>query len=315
MARAARWATGRSVGLALSSGGSKAVAHLGVLRALAGAGIEIDACTGSSGGRRSRRLALRSASPRTGKWSACSISPKATSWRHLDFNFPPRTALFKGRRLRSLFGEWGGDLTFADAVIPLWMVAADVATGAEIVIDEGLIADALRASMSVPGAFDPWWLGDRLLIDGAVVNPLPTNVLRDAGVGIVIASNVAGQASEIVLNQRLPGLLQVIGRMINAMEREVIRNLLPLADVVIRPRVEASSTFDFGSIDEFVKHGVDAANDRILDVLALLSAAGAAERAAFPVTLHAAGNREGPIACVHLRLCWLLSWPPSSWQE
>jgi len=273
LGRAARWSTGRSVGLALSSGGSKTVAHLGVIRALRDAGVEVDACAGSSGG------ALAATGVATGQSGERLLEcvhglAKATSWRHLDFNVPPRTALFKGRRLRALFGEWAGDRTFATTAIPLWVVAADVATGAEVIIDEGLLADALRASMSLPGAFDPWRMGDRLLLDGAIVNPLPTNVLRDAGVGIVVASNVAGQATEIDVDGRPPGMMQVIGRMINAMEREVIRSLLPLSDVVIRPRVRAASTFDFSNVDDLIAKGFEAANDRLPDIQALLSFSG-----------------------------------------
>lgn len=273
LARAARWAIGRSVGLALSSGGSKTVAHLGVIRALRAAGIEVDACAGSSGGALAA-TGVAMAQPDELMVECVHGLAKATSWRHLDFNVPPRTALFKGRRLRALFGEWAGERTFADTVIPLWVLAADLATGAEVVIDEGLLADGLRASMSVPGAFDAWRIGDRLLIDGAVVNPLPTNVLRDAGVGIVLASNVAGQASEIDVNGRAPGMTQVIGRMINAMEREVIRSLLPLADVVIRPRVRAANTFDFGNVEQFIDEGVEATNDRLPDIRGLLAVSG-----------------------------------------
>ncbi|MEY2426541.1 MAG: hypothetical protein QOI61_2113, partial [Actinomycetota bacterium] len=113
----------------------------------------------------------------------------------------------------------------------------------------------------------------RLVMDGAIANPLPTDVLRAAGVGIVIASNVAGQASQIEVNGRLPGLGQIIGRVLNTMERERIKGLLPLADVVIRPRVTAASTFDFSDVAGVLEAGADAAKARMGDIRALLAAA------------------------------------------
>jgi NTE family protein len=135
------------------------------------------------------------------------------------------------------------------------------------------VADAIRASMSVPGAFDPWRVNGNLLIDGAVVNPLPTDVLRAAGVGIVIASNVAGQTVTIDVDERVPGLGQIMGRMLNATERQVIRNLVPLADIVIRPIVNTSNTFDFSNIEGAVEAGEVAARERLDEVKALLRAA------------------------------------------
>ncbi|MEY2418700.1 MAG: hypothetical protein QOG90_1380, partial [Actinomycetota bacterium] len=123
------------------------------------------------------------------------------------------------------------------------------------------------------GAFDPWRVGDKVLIDGAVANPLPTDVLREAGVGIVIASNVAGQATELEVEGRLPGLGQIMTRVLNTMERERIRGLLPLADVVIRPRVKASNTFDFGNNEGVIEAGAKAAAARVDDIRSLLAAA------------------------------------------
>ena len=149
-------------------------------------------------------------------------------FRRIDFNFLPRSALFKGVRLRNQFHAWSEGATFADTLIPCWMVATDVALGAEVVIDRGPLADGVRASMSIPGAMNPWPIGDRRCIDGAVVNPMPASVLRDAGLRLVIGSNVAGQELPA---ERDPHLLQIMSRMVNSMEREMIKAQLPLVDV------------------------------------------------------------------------------------
>lgn len=270
--RAVRWASGRAVGLALSSGGSKAVAHIGVVGELREAGVEVDAVAGSSGG------AIAAAGVAFDK--GLEVAPawvgdlaRATRLARLDLNIPPRTAVAKGRRLRKVFTTWGIGPRIEDASIPLWLVGSDVATGESVVMREGDLADAMRASLSVPIAFDPWPVGDRLVMDGAVANPLPTDVLRAGGVGIVLASNVAGQDSIIPTNGRLPGVGQLFGRVLNAMERERIKTLLPLADVVIRPNLSRSATFDFSDVDGFIAAGAQAARDRLADVRSLLAAA------------------------------------------
>lgn len=271
--RCARWVSGRAVGLALSSGGSKCLAHIGVLRVLAEAGVEIDAVAGTSGGALVG-AALAFAIPEAQLLAWVRELADNLRFRRFDINLLPRSALFKGVKLRNLFDTWIDGRSFADARIPLWLVAADVATGEEVVISEGPVADGVRASMSIPGVFNPWLHGQRHLIDGAVVNPLPASVLRDAGLRFVIGSTVAGQ--EILgteAGQRSPHLLQIMSRMISSMEREMIKAQLPLVDVVIRPQVYAASSFDFSHADGFVGEGERAARAQLVEVKALAEAA------------------------------------------
>jgi NTE family protein len=271
--RCARWVSGRAVGLALSSGGSKCVAHIGVLRVLAEAGVEIDAVAGTSGGALvGAGFAFAIPEPQLLTWVA--ELARNTRFRRFDVNLVPRSALFKGARLRQLFDSWIEGRSFADARIPLSAVAADVASGEEVVIAEGPVADGVRASMSIPGALNPWPHGGRYLVDGAVVNPLPASVLRDAGVRYVIGSTVAGQEIRGGPGaDRSPHLLQIMSRMLSSMEREMIKAQLPLVDVVIRPEVYATSSFDFSRVDAFVAEGERAARAQLVDIKALAEAA------------------------------------------
>lgn len=271
--RCARWVSGRAVGLALSSGGSKCVAHIGVLRVLREAGVEIDAVAGTSGGALvAAGLAFAVPEPQLLTW--VRELARNTRFRRFDVNLLPRSALFKGVKLRNLFDGWIDGRTFADGRIPLWAVATDVETGQEVVIADGPVADGLRASMSIPGVFNPWSHGGRHLIDGAVVNPLPASVLRDAGLRFVIGSTVAGQEIPAAPGgDRTPHLLQIMSRMISSMEREMIKAQLPLVDVVIRPQVYAASSFDFSQTDGFVAEGERAARAQLVDIKALAEAA------------------------------------------
>ena len=271
--RVARWVSGRAVGLALSSGGSKCLAHIGVLRVLQEQGIEIDAVAGTSGGALvAAGLTFGIPEERMMAWAG--ELARATQLRRFDVNAVPRSGLFKGVRLHTLFNTWTGGKTFEDGAIPLWTVATDADSGEEVVIGDGPVADAIRASMSVPGVLNPWPHRGRMLIDGAVVNPMPARVLRDAGLHFVIGSNVAGQESarRPTGSNRPPNLLQLIAGMRNSMEREMIKAQIPLVDVMIRPELPSLSTFDFSQVDLFTREGERAARARLADVKELLGA-------------------------------------------
>ena len=264
--RVARWIRGQAIGLVLSSGGSKTVAHIGVIRVLREMGITVDAIAGASGG-----AAIAAA-------FACGLNERemvdrvhalarCLQFRRFDFNLMPRTALSKGLRLRALLNTLYAGRCFVDTEIPLCLVAADLDTGKEVLIDTGSLADGVRASLSMPVFFDPWPRDDLLLIDGAVVNPLPASVLRSAGVSFVIGSNVAGQ--DMTLRRsgdtRRPNAIQTVARMMNSMEREMLKTQVPLVDLMIRPVVSAGYSFDFSGVDRLIAEGDRAARARLAD--------------------------------------------------
>ena len=255
-AAAARRVSGRAVGVAFSSGGSKTVAHAGVVAALHERGVRIDAVAGSSGGALVAAGLAAGASPTQiiDYTRQLALQLRRRKW---DVHIVPRTGLMKGRRLYELFERWFEGREFSDLSIPLLVVASDVLTGEEVVISKGSVASALRASLSIPAAFDPWRHDGRLLIDGGVTNPLPAGPLRQAGFERIIASNVAGKDVDMTAKpgDKLPSILMVLLRTINLMEAEAIKAHIPLADIVIRPVVKASSSFDFSSLDLFVAEG------------------------------------------------------------
>ena len=172
---------------------------------------------------------------------------------------PPRDALFSGTGPLGLFRAWHGDRRIERCELPLYIIAADLATGAEVVLDRGSIADVLRASMSIPGVLEPPRWHDRFLVDGGIVSPLPARVLRDAGIQWVIGSNVAGQESNLGNEVRPPHLVETMGRMLSTMERSLLSNQIALLDVHIRPVVRAANSFDFSNPDPLFAEGVRAA--------------------------------------------------------
>ena len=257
--RAIRWLTGNAVGLALSSGGSKTVAHIGVLAALGDAGVPIDAITGSSGGAAFAAGYLSDGSIEELTIGAGRLG-QVLNGRRFEVAVLPRVADAKGERVRALLDELWGEETFETAPIPAAFMATDLASGEAVALRSGPLSDAVRASMAIPALLSPWRIGDRWLTDGAVVEPVPVRPLREMGVGTVIAATVAGRGNRAggtkeITEDKAPGVLQVLSSVINASEAARAAAAITGADVVIAPEVDAASSFDFTDLDDKVAAG------------------------------------------------------------
>jgi NTE family protein len=174
------------IGLALGSGIARGWAHIGVLRALDKAGIEVDIVAGTSAG------ALVGAAYVTGKldmfedWARSFTKAKMVSY--LDFS-GAGGGVIRGQRLVALISKYFKGLDMKDTDRPFVTVATDLVTGHEAWLRHGKLTDNVRASFSVPGIFPPVWL-DRWLVDGALVNPVPVSVCQALGARMTIAVNL-----------------------------------------------------------------------------------------------------------------------------
>jgi len=274
LARAARRLTGRTVGLALSSGGSRGVAHLGVLKVLMENNIPIDLVAGTSAGALFGVLYAQG-------WNIEQLVgfvdelKAATSLKNWDFNFPPRTALVKGKIARNkLIAKWVNHKNFEDLPTPIFMVAADAYTGEEIVFDSGPLADAIRASLSIPVVAEPWHYQGRYFLDGGIVNPLPASVLRERGADIVIASSVVQPLAQSYRGStdKMPNIMQTVFNIYSAMEAEVISKQLPLIDVLIQNNVSANHSLDFEQAGALVTVGEESARQMLPHIQKALTA-------------------------------------------
>jgi NTE family protein len=245
--RTARKITHRVVGLALSSGGARGIAHIGVLETLEKYNIPVDMIAGTSAG------SLFGGLYASGKSVAEIASFAKNLIKQIEFTSGlwdpkfrlPWDGLLKGNAtLKYLTRQFDG-ATFADMGIPFFVVAADVLTGDEVVFDSGPIAEAVRASIGMIGVFSPYRLGDRYLIDGGAVNPVPASVLADQGANIIIASSVIPSFEEEralkssgFRGKKQPNFLGVLSNMMSIMEREIVKTRMNPVDVLIRPKVE-----------------------------------------------------------------------------
>ena len=182
------------VGLALSGGTFRGMAHIGVLKALEEESIPIDMISGTSAG------ALAGACYAKERNAAILEELMlGLDWRKLasliDLNLILLWKGFvQGQKAKSFLSSIIGDVRFEDLKIPLSVVATDIQSMEEIVINEGSVTEAVRASISVPMIFTPVKWRGRFLVDGGVVNPMPVDVVRKMGAEVVIAVNTAGIA-------------------------------------------------------------------------------------------------------------------------
>lgn len=175
------------LGLALGSGGARGWAHIGALRALSKLGIEPDVICGTSMG------ALVGAYHLTGRLEELEIWAKRLTMlrmvRYLNFRIV-RNGFIAGHRLFSEMDETLGASEFKDLPIPFATVATDLNSGHEIWFTDGPIVPAVRASFSLPAFFDPVWVDNRWVVDGALVNPVPVSVCHALGAQVVIGINL-----------------------------------------------------------------------------------------------------------------------------
>lgn len=178
------------IGLALGSGAARGLAHIGVLKALTEEGVSINMIAGSSMG-----ALVGACYARNGEIANFEEIVLKIDWKQLAQLVDPNLALlFKGvihgKKVKELLKAIIGDVEFKDLKIPFAVVATDVNTGGEVVIKEGSVIEAVRASISIPAIFTPVKFKNRFLIDGGIVNPIPVNIVKNMGATFVIACNV-----------------------------------------------------------------------------------------------------------------------------
>lgn len=176
------------VGLALGSGGARGAAHVGVLKVLEREGIRVVAIAGSSigamvGGAYAAGIPVERIEE---EWKKTSL-PQVVRTFLPTF---PRTGLSSGAELQRYLRSVFGDLRVEELPIPFAAVATDLDTGEAVVIREGPLVEAVRASTSIPGIFRPVRWRGRILVDGGLVEPVPVRVCRELGAEIVIGVDV-----------------------------------------------------------------------------------------------------------------------------
>jgi len=325
------------IGLVLGGGGAKGAAHIGVLKVIEELKIPVDYIAGTSMGAVVGALYASGLSAEELEHVLMSIDWKDVfsgepDRRDIDYRrkredyeiltglslgikdgkiVMPR-GLVKDQKVNVLFEtlmlHTSGITDFDNLPIPYRAVAADLETGEMVILKSGRLADAARASMSVPGAFPPIELDGRLLIDGGIVRNLPVDIAREMGADIIICSDVDKPLTSAKdLNTSISILNQMIGIMMKNNVREQVRTLGP-QDVHINPELGKLDSTDFDKSAEIARIGERAAREKT-DSLKRYSVSDA-EYAAFKVRHHRDRIKEVKIASVKVEVEGQTNIPP-----
>ncbi len=288
------------VGLALGVGVGYGFCHIGVLKVIEEENIPIDVISGSSVG------ALIGSFWAVGKRSDEILEimkeefkhPKYT-WSIIDLTFPS-LGFIKGNKLYRFLKKYLGNKTFSDVKLPLKIIASNIKSKETRVMDKGLLVDAVMASCSMPGVFQPFKFNEETLLDGGVMNPLPTEILFRMGIKKIIAVNVTPSREDVLRQQEeiekgiavnrglldknkwfgikryfqnkfKENILDIIFSSIEVMQSEIIQKEGQLADVVLHPDTAGLHWLELSRAQEFVKRGEDEARRNLDKIRQLIN--------------------------------------------
>jgi NTE family protein len=284
----------KGLGLVLGSGSARGLVHIGVLKVWEREQLPLDLIVGTSMG------AL------VGGVYACGVTALEMEEVALSVDLRrlisladvrlPRTAFLDGRRVERFIQGLVDGKTFADTQVPFACVAVDLGASKEVVLQEGDLASAIRASVSTPVIFAPTKREGLTLVDGAVLNPVPVDVARDLGADLVVAVTTFGNggglpafpeafAEDVESGEtRMPGLSRtayskatslVRGKLrspvisqtasysVGLMQRGLSEPRLQAADLVIAPQTDGVSLYSFREAEKIIAMGERAAEKAV----------------------------------------------------
>ena len=277
--RLARKILGTTVGIALGGGAAFGIAHIGVLKALEENAVPVDLVSGTSMG---SIIALGYAAGLSGSDMVDIARRAGTRWKTisaLDITLT-KPGFLKGNRLMQIFSPMlEGRETFEDLFLPCRTVAADIESGECVTIHSGRLDMAFRASCSVPLVMSPVFYQGRSLVDGAIVDPVPAEVVKEMGADICLAVNVVpplqkgvetfvsrlyrqanrlNPLSYLSRETHLPNLFDIIMNSIQTLQYELGNFKAISADVRINPDLSGHTWIEFYKPMAFIEEGIRA---------------------------------------------------------
>jgi NTE family protein len=277
----------KKIGLVLSGGGAKGLAHIGALKVIDSLGIKIDYVAGTSmgaivgslysSGYSGKQLdsifrtvdfdiLINDNLPRESKtfFERQNTEKYIVNLPFDNFKVKLPSALSRGQNsynlLSKLFLEAGTENNFDDLPIPFFCIATDVETGDKVILTQGNLAQCVLASGALPSLFQPVQIGDRVLIDGGVVNNYPIYELQEKGAEIIIGVDVQDSLATRKDLKSAPEILLQINnyRTINDMKKKSKET-----DIYIKPNIKNYSVVSFSQASAIVKSGEDAALQKL----------------------------------------------------
>lgn len=281
------------VGLVLSGGGAKGLAHIGALKVIEEAGIKIDYIGGSSMGaivgalyasgytanqldslfhEINFNILIQDQVPRSAKtfYEKEETEKYAISLPFDDFHVSFPSSLSKGQNLYNLISRLTlhlGDVReFKNLPIPFFAVAANIETGEEFILDSGSLAKAVSASSAIPSVFSPVKIDGKLLTDGGVANNYPVEELRRRGAEFVIGVDVQDTLAD---REQLKSIFEILTQISNFRTIRDMGEKKLLTDIYIKPNISEFNLLSFDRGSAIINSGEEAARNKFDQLKAL----------------------------------------------
>lgn len=289
--RLARKILGLTVGLAIGGGAAFGVAHVGLLKVFEDNDIPLDLIAGTSMGSIIAVGYALGISPSRMLEISARLGTKPTTLSALDFTLAG-SGLLRGDRAVEIFAPFLGSIErFEELRFPCRVVATDIETGERVIIQEGSLVDACRASCSVPVIWVPAQRGERTLVDGALVDPVPADVVNEMGADICIAVNAVPGPKKGVTNaftrqwRRLdslnplshfrenrgaPNTMDIFMNTMRILQHELGKFRAASADLTITPDLSDFTWVEFYKTRDLIERGAEAAERALPQIRNLL---------------------------------------------
>lgn len=249
------------IALVLGGGAARGFAHIGVIRALEQEKIPIDMIVGTSVGSLIGAIYASDANSFELEWTAFSLE-KDQVFDYGILSAFTSMGLAKGDKLEDFVKSKVPVANIEDLKLPFAAIATDLNRGTRVVLDHGSVAKAVHASSAIPGVFNPVDHQGKLLVDGGVVENLPSSAARERGADIVIAVDI----SENVVNFNITNLIDVMLQAVTIISSENVKYTRKNADVLITPAVGDVGMLDFSQKKRCMQAGIEAAQKAMPDI-------------------------------------------------
>lgn len=246
------------IGLALGSGSIKGVAHVGVLKALAEANVPIDLIAGTSAGALVGAFYAGGLPIETFEKVLPSLR-----WRDLVRFTLPKKGIVNNFLMSHYIEKYIGKVEFENLKIPFAAIASDAINGEAIILNSGRVSHAVCASTAIPGVMHPVALDGRIMLDGAVAQPVPVALAKSMGADIVIAVDVSTPRH---VKKEPRNFIGTILNTIDIMSERIVNDEIQLADIVIKPWL-ANNQLNFKESLSYIERGYEVTKVMIPEIL------------------------------------------------
>lgn len=267
----AREIAGIRLGLALGAGAARGFAHIGILKVFEDCGIHIDMISGASMG--ALVGGLYAANPSTDVLRKNTIdlitSKKEARKKIFDYTIPVK-GLLKGGKVSKLIEKAVEKADFLDLKIPAFICGVDIESGEEIIFETGDVTEAIRSSISIPAVFSPYRYKNRWMVDGALLNPVPVDILLRKGADIVIAVCIETGSDRGIHNKGID-IKGVVSRTISIVHGKATNDFVRKADIVLYPEVSGFGWDDFHKGKKIMIAGMEECMKKLPEILKIIN--------------------------------------------